>query len=129
MESEDKPEAISASELEAEARVRFPSGSVVLTAIRQSIGRGLEHRIWGKVRIPRGALDRFVTDSKLPPLRPGERVLTDKSLPDSTTWHPDAAREVSGVVDSSTEAQESRNVLVDLDHPVDVTVYLYVVDP
>lgn len=117
--AQDRPRMISASELEAVMDIRLPAGATVLTAVRKPTGRGLEYRTWGKVRMPRAALAGFLADSGLPELRPGDRVITDATLPGSDTWRPDAAKVVAGAKDNVCR------VMADLDHPVEITVYLF----
>ncbi|WP_309114540.1 hypothetical protein [Saccharothrix sp.] len=108
----------SAAELEANAGVRLPSGTVLLSAARTSLSGGLESRVMAQLRMPASAVPRFLANSGFEAAVPDQRTITDKDFPDSGTWHPDKATKVAGVIDGN------RKVMVDLGHPEDVTVYV-----
>ncbi|NUT98457.1 MAG: hypothetical protein HOY78_41260 [Saccharothrix sp.] len=108
----------SAAELEANAGVRLPSGTVLLSAARTSLSGGLESRVMAQLRMPATAVPRFLADSGFGEAVPDRRTVTDKDFPDSGTWHPDKAEKVAGVTAGN------RKVMVDLGHPDDVTVYV-----
>ncbi|MFI9814330.1 hypothetical protein [Saccharothrix variisporea] len=108
----------SAAELEANAGVRLPSGTVLLSAARTSLSGGLESRTMAQLRMPATAVPRFLADSGFGEAVPDQRTVTDKDFPDSGTWHPDKAAKVAGVTAGN------RKVMIDLGHPDDVTVYV-----
>lgn len=125
-DTEPLTRVLSGSELEAQAKIRMPTGSVLLTSVWMTVNRGLETEIWAKIRMPETVLPVFLADSGLPQPSPGMRAVTDKTIPDSDTWRPDRANEVAGAREDTSA--RSRSVMVDFDHATDVTVYLYIME-
>ncbi|QKV75842.1 hypothetical protein [Amycolatopsis sp. Hca4] len=113
----DETTTQSPAELEANAGVRLPAGSLVLSAARTALSGGLESRTFAQIRMPAGAVARFLTDSGLPALTPGRRTVTDEDVPGSGTWHPDKATDIAGTGDAR------RRVMTENTSP-DATVYL-----
>ena len=119
----------SAAEVEANAKVRLPAGTTLLSAVYRSTGRGLDTFVYARFRFTRAALPQFLADSGLPEPTPGLRALSDKDAPPSGTWHPDAATTISGIQESQPYQHVYRRVLVDLGNPADLTVYLVATQP
>jgi hypothetical protein len=122
---QSRPEAASASQVEAVAQVTLPPGTVLLSA---TYGNGLETRLSAKFRIPRAGLDAFVTAGRFTdPPTPGLRAVTAKhNVGGGNLWDPENAVAVSGIEEKQPTADGTyRSVLFDLDAPDAVTVYLY----
>jgi hypothetical protein len=120
----DTTRTMSAAEVEVNAKVRLPAGTTLLSAVFKSTGGGLDTFVYAKFRFARAVLKQFLTDSGLADPALGLRAVADKDAPPSGTWHPDGAVTVSGIHEDQPYQQVYRNLLVDLDHEPDVTVYL-----
>ncbi|MEU5696079.1 hypothetical protein [Actinosynnema sp. NPDC020468] len=114
----DATKTQSAAEVEANTGVRLPVGALFLSGARVELAGGLDTRTVARFRIDADGLPEFLSANGFPDLTPDRRAVTDGDLPDSGTWRPDQATRVAGVVDGS------RKVMVELDHPGEVTVYL-----
>lgn len=119
----------SAAEVEANAKVRLPAGTTLLSGVYRSTGRGLDSFVYAKFRFTRASLPQFLADSGLAEPTPGLRALSDNDAPPSGTWHPDAATAISGIEESQPYQSVYRRVLVDLGDPADLTVYLVATQP
>ncbi|GAA4605287.1 hypothetical protein BJY16_005330 [Actinoplanes octamycinicus] len=122
---QSEPVVASAGQVEAVAHVTLPPGSVLLSAVSST---GLETRLSAKVRMPRAALDTFLTGAKFTaPLTPGLRAVGAKDdVGGGNLWHPETAKIVSGIAEEEPAADGTRRrLLVDLDAPGTVVVYLY----
>ncbi|GAA0452984.1 hypothetical protein Ade02nite_01070 [Paractinoplanes deccanensis] len=122
---QSEPVVASASELEAVAHVTLPPGTVLLSA---AYSNGLETRLSAKFRLPRSELDAFVASGQFTAaLTPGLRAVGEaENVGGGNLWHPESAKTVAGIDEvTSTSDGTSRAVLLDLDSPSMVTVYLY----
>ncbi len=122
---QSKPQVASASQVEAVAHVTLPPGTVFLAG---AYSNGLETRLSAKFRIPRTALDAFIAAGAFTTdLTPGLRAVTNTDdVGGGNLWHPDAAKSVSGLKEQQpTPDGTRRSVLLDLDAPDAITVYLY----
>jgi len=113
---------LSAAEVEANAKVRLPPGTVLLSTSFQS---ALDWHLTAMFRFPSGELPGFLADSGFPQPEPGLRAVRDGASGPSDTWRPDSAVSVSGV-EQLTEPVDGvfRQLMLDLDRPDEVTVYL-----
>jgi hypothetical protein len=113
---------LSAAEVEANAKVRLPPGTVLLSTSFQS---ALDWHLTAMFRLPSGELPGFLADSRFPQPEPGLRALRDDAGAPSDTWRPDSAVTVAGV-EQLTEPVDGvfRKLMLDLDRPDEVTVYL-----
>ncbi|MDG4767344.1 hypothetical protein O7632_25105 [Solwaraspora sp. WMMD406] len=116
------PRTLTAAEVEANAKVRLPPGTVLLSTSFVSFQ---DWHLTAMFRMPATALPGFLADSGFPRPRPGLRAVGDGDHASGDTWRPDAAVDVVGV-EQLTEPTQGvfRKLLVDLDRPDDVTVYL-----
>ncbi|MGC5289039.1 hypothetical protein [Micromonospora sp. DT231] len=118
------PQPASASEVEAFAHVTFPPGTVLLSAAQSN---GLETYLSARFRIPRAALDTFLTDGDFAAtLTPGLRVVSKQDdVGGGNSWHPETAVRVSGL-DEETPGPNGtyRRLLADLDREDTVTLFL-----
>ncbi|MFV2020299.1 hypothetical protein [Micromonospora sp. LOL_023] len=113
---------LSAAEVEANAKVRLPPGTVLLSTSFQS---ALDWHLTAMFRFPAGELPRFLADSGFPQPEPGLRAVRDTAHSTSDTWRPDQAVTVSGVEQLSEPVDGVfRSLLLDLDRPDEVTGYL-----
>lgn len=122
---QSKPEIASAGQVEAVAHVTLPPGAVLLTA---AYSNGLETRLSAKFRIPRSQLDAFLASANFTAaLTPGLRTVDAKdNVGGGNLWDPDKATTVSGIEEQQPTADGTRRMLLlDLDVPDVVTVYLY----
>ncbi|MER6592351.1 hypothetical protein ABT214_10950 [Micromonospora purpureochromogenes] len=122
---QSRPEVASAAQVEAVAHVTLPPGSVLLTA---AYSNGLETQLSAKFRMPRTELDAFVATANFTTaLAPGLRAVDAKhNVGGGNLWDPEAAKTISGVDEEQPTADGTRRVLlVNLDAPDAVTVYLY----
>lgn len=122
---QSRPEAASASQVEAVAHVVLPPGTVFLAA---AYSNGLETMIAAKFRVPRSGLDAFVASGGFTaPLTPGLRAVTARhNVGGGNLWRPETAVSVSGIEEQTPTADGTyRSVLFDLDAPEAVTVYLH----
>jgi hypothetical protein len=122
---QSKPEVASAGQVEAVAHVTLPPGAVLLTA---AYSNGLDTRLSAKFRIPRSQLDAFLTSAHFTaPLTPGLRAIdATHNVGGGNLWDPDKATTVSGIEEQQPAADGTRRLLLlDLDVPDVVTVYLY----
>ncbi|MFY1695332.1 MULTISPECIES: hypothetical protein [unclassified Solwaraspora] len=113
---------LSAAEVEANAKVRLPPGTVLLST---SFASALDWHLTAMFRIPGDELPGFLDDSRFPAPEPGLRAVRTADHPGGDTWRPDDAVSVSGI-DQRDEPVDGvfRTVLLDLDAPDEVTVYL-----
>ncbi|WFE27189.1 hypothetical protein O7623_28760 [Solwaraspora sp. WMMD791] len=113
---------LSAAEVEANAKVRLPPGTVLLST---SFASALDWHLTAMFRIPADELPGFLDDSRFPAPEPGLRAVRTADHPGGDTWRPDDAVSVSGI-DQRDEPVDGvfRTVLLDLDAPDEVTVYL-----
>jgi hypothetical protein len=121
------PRAASASEVEATAHVTLPPGTVFLAA---AYTNGLETRVSAKFRIPRAELDAFVEAGAFTAaLTPGLRAVTaGDNVGGGNLWNPEAAVSVSGLHEQQPTADGTiRSLLLNLDVPATITVYLYAI--
>jgi hypothetical protein len=90
---------------------------------------GLENRLSATFRMPRTALDSFVSAGKFSAqVTPGLRAVTTSghNVGGGNLWNPDAATSVSGLREQHPAADGTlRAALFDLGRPDAVTVYLY----
>ncbi|MBQ0994250.1 hypothetical protein PSH03_003797 [Micromonospora sp. PSH03] len=122
---QSKPEVASAAQVEAVAHVTLPPGSVLLTA---GYSNGLETQLSAKVRMPRTELDAFVAAANFTTaLAPGLRAVDAKhNVGGGNLWDPETAKTISGLDEEQPTAEGTRRaLLVNLDAPDAVTVYLY----
>ncbi|MEU8328429.1 hypothetical protein [Micromonospora sp. NPDC048839] len=123
------PQPASASEVEAFAHVTFPPGTVFLSAAQSN---GLETHLSARFRIPREALNTFITDGDFAAeLTPGLRAVTKQDdVGAGSNWHPETAVRISGLDEETSETNGTyRRLLVDLDAEDTVTVYLRASQP
>lgn len=119
------PEVASAAQVEAIAQVTLPPGSVLLVAVYRN---GLETQLSAKFRIPRTELDAFVATANFTAaLAPGLRAVdATHNIGGGNTWDPETATIIAGLDEEQPLADGTRRaLLVDLDAPDAVTVYLY----
>jgi hypothetical protein len=119
------PEVASAAQVEAVAHVTLPAGTVLLSAAYSS---GLETRLSAKFRIPRSELDAFISAGRFTAARTsGLRAVTaNHNVGGGNLWDPETAVSVSGIEEQQPIADGTlRAVLINLDAPDTVTVYLY----
>jgi hypothetical protein len=89
---------------------------------------GLETRLSAKFRLPRTALDAFLTSAKFTaPLTPGLRAVdASDNVGGGDLWDPETAKTVSGLDEEEPAGDGTRrSLLLDLDTANAVTVYLY----
>ncbi|MBQ1023878.1 hypothetical protein [Micromonospora sp. C95] len=119
------PEIASAAQVEAIAQVTLPPGSVLLVAVYRN---GLETQLSAKFRMPRSELDAFVATANFTTaLVPGLRAVdATHNVGGGNTWDPETATTIAGLDEEQPLADGThRALLVDLDAPGAVTVYLY----
>ncbi|MFG3640787.1 hypothetical protein ACGF3C_11050 [Micromonospora sp. NPDC047762] len=103
----------------------LPPGSVLLTA---AYSNGLVTQLSAKVRMPRTELDAFIAAAKFTTaLTPGLRAVDAKhNVGGGNLWDPETAKTISGLDEEQPTAEGTRRaLLVNLDAPDAVTVYLY----
>ncbi len=123
--TQSKPELATASQVEAVAHVTLPPGTVFLAA---AYSNGLQTRLSATFRIPRGELDAFLTSGGFTAtLTPGRRAITDEhNVGGGNLWRPETAASVSGIVEQQPTTDGTyRSLMLDLDDPATITVYLY----
>ncbi|MFI7553301.1 hypothetical protein ACIBQ2_26580 [Micromonospora sediminimaris] len=119
------PEVAGAAQVEAIAQVTLPPGSVLLFAVYRN---GLETELSAKFRIPRTELDAFVATANFTTaLAPGLRAVdATHNVGGGSTWDPETATTIAGLDEEQPLADGThRALLIDLDAPDAVTVYLY----
>jgi len=122
---QSRPQVASAAQVEAVAHVTLPPGSVLLNA---AYSNGLETRLSAKFRMPRTELDAFVATAKFttapaPDLR---AVGAKQNVGGGNLWDPETAKTVSGLDEEQPIVDGTRRaLLINLDAPEAVTVYLY----
>jgi hypothetical protein len=122
---QSKPEVATAGQVEAVAHVRLPPGTVLLTA---AYSHGLETWLSAKFRFPRRELDAFVAAGNFTAaLTPGLRAVTaEHTVGGGDLWDPETAVSIAGIDEEQPIADGTRRLLlVNLDTPDTVTVYLY----
>lgn len=122
---QSEPAVASASQVEAVAHVTLPPGTVLLSA---AYSNGLETRLSAKFRLPRTELDVFIASAKFTAaLTPGLRAVgAHHNVGGGNLWDPETAKTVSGVDEENPNADATRRaVLLNLDAPDAVTIYLY----
>lgn len=125
LSEQSMPVVASASQVEAVAHITLPPGSVLLSA---AYSNGLETRLSAKFRMPRTALDAFLTSAKFTaPVIPGLRAVDAKAnVGGGNLWDPEAAKTFSGIEEQDPAPDGTRRaVLINLDASDAVTVYLY----
>jgi hypothetical protein len=125
LSEQSMPVVASASQVEAVAHITLPPGSVLLSA---AYSNGLETRLSAKFRMPRTALDAFLTSAKFTaPVIPGLRAVDAKAnVGGGNLWDPEAAKNFSGIEEQDPAPDGTRRaVLINLDASDAVTVYLY----
>jgi hypothetical protein len=119
------PEPASASQVEAVAHVTLPPGTVLLSA---AYSNGLDTRLSAKFRMPRAAQDAFIASGGFTTaLQPGLRAVTGThNVGGGNLWDPQKAASVAGLQEQQPTSDGTlRAVMLDLDAPDSVTVYLY----
>jgi hypothetical protein len=122
---QSRPEPASASQVEAVAEVTLPPGTVLLSA---AYSNGLETMLSAKFRLPRAALDTFLTSAKFDgELTSGLRAITAvHNVGGGNLWDPETALTVSGLRERQPTGRGTwRTVLFNLDTASAVTVYLH----
>ncbi|MBQ1049243.1 hypothetical protein KBX50_12320 [Micromonospora sp. C51] len=122
---QSEPEVASAAQVEAIAQVTLPPGSVLLLAVYRN---GLETQLSVKFRIPRTELDAFVAAANFTTaLAPGLRAVdATHNVGGGNTWDPETATSIAGLDEEQPLADGTRRaLLIDLDAPDAVTIYLY----
>jgi len=119
------PQVASAGQVEVVAHVTLPPGTVLLSAAYSS---GLDTRLSARFRFSRSQLDGFLASAQFGAApTPGLRaVRMADNVGGGNLWDPDAATTVSGIDEQQPAAGGThRKLLLDLDVPDVVTVYLY----
>jgi hypothetical protein len=122
---QSKPDLATAAQVEAVAHVTLPPGTVFLTAAYTS---GLETRLSATFRIPAAGLEAFMDSGGFTaPLTPGLRAVdASHNVGGGNLWHPEQPTSVSGLVEKEPTADGTlRSLMLDLDAPDTITVYLY----
>jgi hypothetical protein len=109
-------------ELQKYAKVRLTAGTVVESTKYQA---GIDYHLTAKLRIPAAELPAFLTDSGFTAPTTGTRPVTNGDRDGDAAWHPDDAKQVAGLDQTSTPVQAVyRKVLVDHDRPAEPVLYL-----
>jgi len=118
----DGQHPISAAEVEANAQVHLPPGTVLLSTTYQGFQ---DWHLTAVFRILGSALPGFLRDGGFGQPTPGLRAVTNADRPDSDTWKPDTATTIAGVDQTNNPVGKVyRKLLLDLSRAGEVTAYL-----
>lgn len=115
------PQSFTPTEVGSLAHLSFPEGTVLVSTTFQAFE---DWHLTAILTFPADAVDQFATDNALV-MSDEERPVRDDARPDDPTWTPDASTNVLSY-DGSADPISGvyRRLLLDLDDPETVTLYL-----